>query len=89
MWDIKEYDFKEVPAGTVLTHSFKYSGNKEVLEVEPLCNCINARFINNALSITWKTNKNVHNSYESVKVIMITYVDGSVDDITVKAKLMK
>lgn len=84
MWNKVEHDFGRIKSGSIQTTSFTYSGGKEVQTIEPLCNCISARLVNNILNVTWKTKPNVVREYESNKVIMIIYRDESIDDLTVK-----
>lgn len=89
MWDKKEYDFGNVPHSTTQNVTFIYSGDKEVLEIEPLCNCVGYTFKDNVLKLRWKIKQNPPRSYDSKKVVMITYKDQTIDDLTLKAHIEK
>lgn len=88
MWDRIEYDFGTVKSGSTQTTKFQYNGDKEVLEIEPLCNCVGYKFENNILKVRWTTKKNVVQPYQSTKIIMIVYEDGAIDELTLKAMII-
>lgn len=85
MWNKKEHDFGSVSQGTVQRTIFEYTGNKEILEIEPLCSCVGFKFENNNLMLSWKIRDRVVTSYQSTKIIAIIYADGSIDDLTLTA----
>ena len=89
MWNKKEHDFGQVNHSTQQNTEFKYIGDKEVLEIEPLCNCVGYTFKDNVLKLRWKIKQNPTRSYDSQKVIMITYKDLTIDDLTLKAHILK
>ena len=89
MWNTKEYNFGNSTTNVTLRYSFTHDGSKGVQEIEPLCNCTSAKLNGNSLDVAWNTPKNIVKSYQSTKVIMIVYDDGSIDDLTLKAYLVK
>lgn len=88
-WDKIKYDFGKVNHSTIQIVEFRYNGDKEVSEIEPLCNCIGHTFKDNVLTLRWKIKQHPPRSYESTKVIMIVYKDQSLDDLTLKAYILK
>ena len=84
-WDKREYDFGEVNHSSIQNTEFIYTGSKEVLEIEPLCNCVGYTFKDNVLKLRWKIKQNPIKSYDSKKIVMITYKDLTIDDLTLKA----
>lgn len=89
MWNKKEHDFGQVNHSTIQTVDFIYNGGKEVLEIEPLCNCVGYTFKDNILKLKWKVKSNPIKSYDSKKVIMIIYKDQTIDDLTLRAHILK
>ena len=85
MWNKTEHDFGEVSKGVTLVTEFIYTGNKEVLEIEPLCSCVGYTFKDNTLTLRWAVKKNPITSFSSDKIIMIVYKDKSIDDLKLLA----
>lgn len=84
-WDNIHHDFGATDSNTTLTHTFTYTGSKEVSKIEPLCNCVGFRFENNKLHLRWKVKPNTKEGYHSKKIIAIIYKDDSIDDLTLTA----
>lgn len=85
MWDRREHNFGTIKKGTTNTTSFTYLGDKKIKEVEPLCSCVGYRFDNGVLNVHWKVKPNIKISHDSHKIIMVTYSDDTIDDLTLKA----
>lgn len=85
MWDKNVHNFGSVKKGTTNFTEFTYNGDKEILEIEPLCNCVGFSRNENKLSVWWKVKQNPKESYQSEKIIAVTYKDNSIDDLTLKA----
>jgi len=84
-WDKTYHDFGTTSSNTTLTHTFTYTGSKEVSKIEPLCNCVGFRFENNKLYLRWKIKPNLKEGYHSKKIVAIIYDDDSIDDLTLTA----
>ena len=81
-WSKTKHDFGSILTGSTQRCQIEYTGSKEVLEIEPLCNCVGYTFRDKILTLTWKVRKNIVQPYLSTKVVAIVYKDQSIDDIT-------
>jgi hypothetical protein len=72
---------KQIPIGNIFKHTFTYNGEKKIDRVNPLCNCIKSN-ITHPYYTFWYKVKNT-----SLKVIVITYSDGSKDFLELQATL--
>lgn len=86
-WDKTLHDFGHVDSNTTITHTFTYTGSKEVSKIEPLCNCVGFRFENNKLDLRWKVKPNTKESYDSKKIIVVVYADDTIEDLTLTAHI--
>lgn len=84
-WDKQIHDFGVVPKGSVLKTEFEYLGTKPIKEIEPTCNCVGYKLEGNCLQLKWKVKENPVQSYQSNKVVMVIYDDGTLDDLTLTA----
>ena len=70
---------KQVHIGNTFKHTFVYQGDKEISRVNPLCTCIKYN-VKHPYYTFWYKVKNT-----SLKVIVITYSDGSKDFLEMQA----
>lgn len=89
MWTNQQIDYNNVLAGAKLTSAHTYKGDKQIKSIEPSCSCISIDRYLNTIKVHWKTRKDIPEEYISFKYITITYKDGTVDEIELKAKLVK
>lgn len=70
---------KQVPIGSIFKHTFIHEGDKKIDRANPLCNCMKST-IKEPYYTFWYKVKNT-----SLKVIVITYADGSKDFLEMQA----
>jgi hypothetical protein len=84
-WNKQLHDFGKVSKGATLKTEFEYIGIKQIKEIEPLCSCIGYKLTGNCLELKWNVKKSPVESYQSNKVVMVTYADDAIDDLTLTA----
>ena len=67
--------------GSVFKHTFVYNGDKDIVRVHPLCDCIKSKVKDSEYTFWYK----VANS--SLKIIVIHYSDDSRDFLEMQAVL--
>jgi len=82
-WNKQLHNFGNLTKGNTYKTHFEYLGSKSIKEIEPLCSCVKYKFNENKLTVNWTIKNGIASNYVSNKIIMITYQDDTVDDLTV------
>ncbi len=82
-WLNDSIDLSEVKMGTKQKVRFQYVGEKQHIDFIPSCTCLDLKFQNNVLIVSWEIKKRKA-SYESFKFVNVLYEDGSEEELEIK-----
>jgi len=88
VWSETIVDKGKVQVGDVVSHCFKYSGDKTITSIKPLCSCIKITSDKNNYNVRWRIKKTNKEGVTS-KMIEVKYQDGLRDYLIIKVNVYK